>query len=257
MAIDTNKSLFNNLSFWFWSLLPTTIGLMLGIIVWVDYTFSLTLEAYDRFLEISKLPLALMGLTFPASAIYVYQYKSRQDSLSAYMLKEQEILKQYDSKLDNLASLTLSLDLLKKRLSAMEDLRKQNIEPIDSIIDSALLLYMDWIDLLKSNQYISLLNREQDLVDGIESRLLALRIIVNSPKKSCWAGNFKNVCSLLNILTYKVKINFHKTHTKRYHEINDLRKHYHIKPDDISILEKNDRDIISKYEALIKECSLN
>ncbi|EJG0999336.1 hypothetical protein C4G52_RS20720 [Vibrio parahaemolyticus] len=252
-SVDSQKPLFKNFSFWFWALLPITLGIAFGLAVWPNYTLSFTPEGYDRFLTISKLPIALMGLTFPSSAIYVYQYKSKQDTENNYMSKEREITNTFDSKLDAISSLTLSLNLLKKRLSAVEHLREKKIEPIESIIDTALTIYMDWIELLKNNQYMTILNPDQVLVDEIESRFLALRFIINNPKKQFWSHDFKDTCKLLEILSYKTLINFHHTHTQRYYEINSLRKSYGLTPCDITKIEQLDKSKVFQYENRIAE----
>ncbi|ELV8627289.1 hypothetical protein QNF03_004016, partial [Vibrio cidicii] len=223
-SIDSHKPLFKNFSFWFWACFPIIVGLGLGLAVWTNYTLSFTPEGYDRFLSISKLPIALMGLTFPFSAIYVYLYKSKQDTENNYMSKEREIINRFDAKLDAISSLTLSLSLLKKRLCAVEYSREMKIEPIESTLDTAFTIYIDWTELLKNNQYISILNCEQALVDQIESKLLALRSILNNPKKQIWSGDFKDICVSLEILSYKTLVNFHNTHTQRYYQINILRK---------------------------------
>lgn len=252
-SIDSQKPLFKNSSFLFWALLPIALGLSLGLAVWSNYTLSFTPEGYDRFLSISKLPIALMGLTFPSSAVYVYQYKSKQDTENHYMSNKKELTNRIDSKLDAISSLTLSLILLEKRLGVVEHLRETKIEPIESIIDTAFTIYMDWTELLKNNQYMTILNREQVLVDDIESKFLALRFIINNPKKQFWSRDFKDTCKLLEILKYKTLINYHNTHTQRYYEINALRKSYGLTPCDITEIEQLDKSEVFQHENRIAE----
>ncbi len=256
-SVDSQKSLFKNFSFWFWALFPIALGLSLGSTVWSNYTLSFTSEGYDRFLTISKLPIALMGLTFPLSAIYVYHYKSKQDTENNYMSKEREITNRFDSKLDAISSLTLSLNLLRRRLGAVEHIREMRIETIDSIVDTAYIIYVDWTELLKNNQYMSILNSEQALVEEIESKLLALRFILNNPRKQFWSGDFKDICKLLEILNYKTLINFHNTHTQRYYQINVLRKSYGLTPYDIKEIERLDKGKVFQYESIISEVDKN
>ena len=248
LQIDSQKPLFKNFSFWFLALLPILVGVVLGLIVWINYSPLYTPEGYDRFLAISKLPIGVMGLTFPFTAIYVYQYKSKQDTNNSFILKERELINKFDSKISSLSNLTLSLTLLNKRLCALESLREEKREPIESVVDSAFAIYSDWIDLLKGGDYLSLLASEQDLVEEIESHLIALRIIINNPQKKHWSGNFKAACRALKILSYKVSINIGYVHTKRYQEVNELRKNYGLLPDDITAIEKADSDKVKQYE---------
>ncbi|EOE4561789.1 hypothetical protein [Enterobacter hormaechei] len=66
-----HKSLLEQPLFWISIAIPFTLCLLLGTLVWIEklHSFSLTSHGYQRFIEISKLPLLVLAAAVPLASI--------------------------------------------------------------------------------------------------------------------------------------------------------------------------------------------
>ncbi|WP_217511857.1 hypothetical protein [Vibrio metschnikovii] len=116
-SVNHKKPLFKNGLFWIFTLSPLIAGTLLGLSVWVDYCLSFTPESYSNFLNISKLPLGVMSLTFPISGVFIVHYTSKQKSENLFIL-EVDKLDSYINKSDEIRSLLKSLKKIEHNISA-------------------------------------------------------------------------------------------------------------------------------------------
>ena len=107
--INPFKPIFKNWTFWFWLLAPLVIGLYIGRLIWIELDLSLTLKGYQSFLEFSKLPFSIMGLTFPCVGIYIFQYKSMQSSEIILRDKIRQAKIRRDKYLDSFISVAMAV----------------------------------------------------------------------------------------------------------------------------------------------------
>ncbi len=75
-----DKSLFKICSFWFVFLSPMVLGLFVGICISIvnDLEFDLAIESLAFALDAFELPLLIASMSFPITALFVYNHRSRQ-----------------------------------------------------------------------------------------------------------------------------------------------------------------------------------
>ncbi|HFO4022829.1 TPA: hypothetical protein ACHJUP_004862, partial [Escherichia coli] len=75
-----HRSLFQQPLFWAAIALPLLTCFFLGSLVWIDkiHSFSLTSHGYERFLEISKLPLLVLASSVPLVSIVNNLHRTKQ-----------------------------------------------------------------------------------------------------------------------------------------------------------------------------------
>ncbi|KAE9649117.1 hypothetical protein [Pseudomonas sp. PB106] len=93
----------------FWLCLILTYFLVTGVICWSGYELAFTAEGFDKFVEISKFPLALLSLTIPVG-VFISRLHSTQQTAAQIEAAES-----------------------KNRLDAFHGQRKGIVEYIDSI----------------------------------------------------------------------------------------------------------------------------
>ncbi len=118
--INHRASAFKNISFWLCLCLPLIIGLAVGTIIWLPLELTMNSKGYKYFLEISALPLGIMGLTFPSVGIYMFQFKSKQASELYLISKNRDIEMKRDKYLDSLIALSVIVSRVRNHLAGLE-----------------------------------------------------------------------------------------------------------------------------------------
>lgn len=72
------KNLTKQPLFWLSIVIPCLGFIILGAKVWMDYDFGLNKAAYDKFLDVSKLPLLFLSLSVPLVAIVAHIHRTVQ-----------------------------------------------------------------------------------------------------------------------------------------------------------------------------------
>lgn len=73
----SDKPLQSHAIFWVAIFIPVFVGLSFGIYIWKDYQFDPSPKGYNLFLDISKLPFAIMALSIPLSALVAKMHSSK------------------------------------------------------------------------------------------------------------------------------------------------------------------------------------
>ncbi|EJV9314153.1 hypothetical protein [Vibrio vulnificus] len=77
-SLNPDYGLDKQVLFWLAVLLPIAIAVGLGIPVWIDYSLAFNAEAYDNFLKISRLPIALSSLAIPLGVLVGRLHSAKQ-----------------------------------------------------------------------------------------------------------------------------------------------------------------------------------
>lgn len=77
-ALNPDYGLAKQLLFWMAVLIPVIYFVEFGSIAWTDYKPSLDKEGFDKFLEISKLPILLLSLSIPLTALVAKLHSTAQ-----------------------------------------------------------------------------------------------------------------------------------------------------------------------------------
>lgn len=81
ISLDPTKGLEKQPVFWVLTFSPVLLALYLGYPVWSEYTFSRTTQAYEKFLEVSKLPIGISSLTIPIGVLIGRIHGTRQTAM--------------------------------------------------------------------------------------------------------------------------------------------------------------------------------
>ncbi|GEM_PF-2405478 len=77
-TIDTNKGLSSQGLFWMSILVPFVYFFVVGMLGWKDYKLRLDAEGFKTFISISALPIGILSLAVPLSAIVARFHTSKQ-----------------------------------------------------------------------------------------------------------------------------------------------------------------------------------
>lgn len=81
LKLNPNLGLDRQPIFWLAVLFPVLLAIGLGIPVWIVYTLELSVSAYNQFMEISRLPIAVSTLSIPLGVLVGRIHGTKQTSL--------------------------------------------------------------------------------------------------------------------------------------------------------------------------------
>lgn len=176
--INPKVSLFKNTSFWFGFLTPIFIGLLLGLNVWRNYDFDFSLDGYAIFMEISKLPFTVMSIAFPIIAIYMYEFKSKQNSLSLYNDLMDKIDKDFVESNRILCDIEFLVLRVRMHLSSFKTASSKNFS--DKIRANQFNLINElWTKCLTNSDYVNFFNSNHESTYLVDSTFLGLSYVMN------------------------------------------------------------------------------
>lgn len=76
--LKPDSGLANQSLFWIFVLIPISLFLILGGVAWNGYEFDISRDGFDKFYEISKLPLAILTLSLPLGLVIVRMHSTGQ-----------------------------------------------------------------------------------------------------------------------------------------------------------------------------------
>lgn len=107
------KSLHQQRLFWICLITPFVVGFIIGLPVWFKYELAFNYQAYDFFMQISKLPLSIMALSPIATAFVVNAHKTIQTSKQINLLTrkntQDEFYSHYKYMIETISSLTMTV----------------------------------------------------------------------------------------------------------------------------------------------------
>ncbi len=78
LMLNPKHGLGDQTLFWLVVLVPLTYFIIFGAITWKDYSVALNAGGFDKFIEISKLPIGLLSLSLPLTALVTYLHSTAQ-----------------------------------------------------------------------------------------------------------------------------------------------------------------------------------
>jgi len=87
--LNANAGLYDQPLFHFGTAIPILLFLVFGTIAWWSYSVDLTSEGFNKFIEISKLPLAMLAMVVPTGAI-IASFHSTQQTAKQIVIAEQK-----------------------------------------------------------------------------------------------------------------------------------------------------------------------
>lgn len=78
LSLDPRKGLLGQPLLWASLFIPILFGIVFGVPVWSKYSLAFDPEAYQNFLNISQLPLAIMALAIPLTALIARAHATSQ-----------------------------------------------------------------------------------------------------------------------------------------------------------------------------------
>ncbi|MCG6268016.1 hypothetical protein [Vibrio furnissii] len=236
--INPKVSLFKNISFWFLSLTPILLGLYLGIYVWKDYSLVLSSDGYEKFIEISKLPFTVMSLSFPIIAIYMYEFKSRQNSNSLYNDAVEKINKEFSESHRILSDIDFLITRIRMHLSSFKSASSRDFS--NKIRASQFNAINDlWIKCLTNSDYVDFFSSNYKSTYHVDSTFLGLSYIFNDKTEE--EKDFTKTISLLDstimhldLLNFKTQLDKANNMISHFNNIEDTSVMLGLKPDNHS-----------------------
>lgn len=223
---DHLKPMSKNLSFYLSFGIPVLIGITL--MIWGSWplTFCDNYNCYNKFLEINRLPIAIMSLALPLVAFYVYDFRSKQASELMFLTDKKELLSHESEHHDSLILLLLTVNRMENHLTTINDFKANEILEID-LNKEFENSYKHWSEIYKSDKYSKALSVMYADLFYLDANLLGAKFSVK--------GNLLAIGALTKILKgfdlLAKKIEFNISHNKAYHlqELIGLRKKYGLK----------------------------
>lgn len=139
LAINPEQGLERQFLFWLAIILPISLALILGIIALKDYSLAFNTNAYNTFLDISKLPIGLSSLAIPLAILVGKLHGSRQTAMQIDNTKRQILNAEQDNKtklyLSHFDHFSKHIDLVELNLKKRYDeiLNKENISILNKL----------------------------------------------------------------------------------------------------------------------------
>lgn len=96
-TLHTNKGLLSQGGFWLSIITPFVYFIVLGMMIWKDYTIRLDAEGFRTFISISALPLGILSLSIPLSAIVGRFHASKQTARQIDVVSQKNNIDLYHS----------------------------------------------------------------------------------------------------------------------------------------------------------------
>jgi hypothetical protein len=99
-SFDPNHGLTSQPIFWMTIIYPIGLFFSTGIWIWHEYSLDISAAGYNKFIETSKLPIGLLGLSIPLSILTSRLHGTKQTALQIDKAKIQIIETQQKNKTD-------------------------------------------------------------------------------------------------------------------------------------------------------------
>jgi hypothetical protein len=227
VQINHKIPLFKNYSFWLWLLSPVILGLYFGLKIWWPLEFIQTPDGYKYFIEISKLPLGIVGLALPIVSIYVIHYKSKQSSHLSLTTNIREIMsKSYDT-VDSLTSIAITVHRIINHLKKLDDeIKKGNKESVE-IKSDLHELYEQWNSVFQNPSHQRALSLQYSKLEKADAYLLGAYTSISQNKiEKVTDISFIKIISELDLVYSNIQIEFVKQKISTIRNIIETKRNY-------------------------------
>ncbi|WP_217533017.1 hypothetical protein [Vibrio metschnikovii] len=201
--------IYKNFSFKVCLLVPLGFGVILGAFVWFPLKLSMTVEGFQYFLEISRLPLGIMGLTFPSVGVYVVHYKSKQSSEIVLLDKIQKLDVIKYKYTDSLHALCVIISRIRNHIGYLDhNLNKLSFsdEKFNLEFNS---VYETWNNIFKDSLYATALSRLYSDLEKADSYFSGISLIISCNKRDFFkSGMFTPIVAELDLIYLKALRDF-------------------------------------------------
>lgn len=203
--INHKVSAFKNVTFWLFLLTPMVSGLILGSFVWSPYSLGFDNLSYKIFLDVSKLPLGIMGLSFPIVGIYMFQFRTKQASELYLVSRKRDIETNKDKYLDSLIAMSLIVSRLNNHLYSLEQVLKVNSLSYEELTDRFNKIYSLWESIFCDSLYTFALSRLNQEIKKADALFLgaSLDLTLNRAERFR-PGYYSNIINELHLIHLKI-----------------------------------------------------
>lgn len=191
--LNPQKNLWHQPLFWLVIISPIIFSFSFGAPIWSNYEIDISSTGYDKFIEISKLPLAILALCIPLGALIAKVFSSSQAAAQIVENERKnnfELYYKHSEKFSEYLTHNLKLTPIINRV----------IGNNDEILSLIHLLYADIFPLSTPTKGCSLNYDNEKLLkirNEFEKAIQFLDVLTKSNHKSVTAYNYSNLSSSL------------------------------------------------------------